>query len=345
MPPVTVHQVTLPAGSFLLGERLLAREGRAVAARVTAGDPRARVVVNGGNCAWPDINWVHAVHNAWRPSVDDAPLLFKARRRLEAWSNARRERAALMGARVIIANSERTRANLLDLLGVAPDRVHTVWLASDLWREVTQERRAAARDWLGKPAERPLVAFVGALGHDRNKGFDTLVAAWQRAAVDPAWDADLVVAGGGRALEYWRHEIRRLGFAERVTMLGFTDRMGDLMAAADLLVSPVRYEAYGLSVHEALSCGVPAIVSACAGIADRYLPGMRDMLLNDPNDAAALATRLLAWRADMADWKARVQPLAAKLRERNWDDMAREIVALAAEPRNESLGRACAADA
>ena len=31
----------------------------------SADDPLARVVVNGGNCAWPDINWVHAVHAAW----------------------------------------------------------------------------------------------------------------------------------------------------------------------------------------------------------------------------------------------------------------------------------------
>ncbi len=328
---VTVHRVARPAGSFLLGERLLARKGRAVAARVTAGDREARVVVNGGNCAWPDINWVHAVHHAWRPAVEDAPLLFRARRHLEAWSNARRELAAVSSARLVIANSERTRANLLDLPGVAPERVHTVWLGCDLWREVTPARRTAVRDRLGKPPERPLIIFVGALGHDRNKGFATLVAAWQRAAANPAWDADLIVAGGGRALDSWRREIRRAGLAERVTMLGFTDRIAELMAAADLLVTPVRYEAYGLSVHEALSCGVPAIVSARAGIADRYLPEMRDMLLDDPNDAADLAARLLRWRADMAGWRARIQPLTSRLRERSWDDMAREIVALARE--------------
>jgi glycosyltransferase involved in cell wall biosynthesis len=329
MPAVTVHPVVRPARSFLLGERLLAREGRAVAAAVTSHDPAARVVVNGGNCAWPDINWVHAVHHAWRPAVDDAPLLLRARRHLETWSNARRELAALCAARLVIANSDQSRAHLLNLVGIAPERVHTVWLGCDLWREVTAERRAAARVWLGKPPERPLVVFVGALGRDRNKGFDTLLAAWQHAAANPAWDADLVVAGGGRGLDFWRGEVGRLGLAGRVTMLGFTDRVADLMAAADLLVSPVRYEAYGLNVREALSCGVPAIVSACAGIADRYPPDMRDMLLDDPNDAADLAARLLRWRADMSGWRARIRPLTSKLRERSWEDMAAEIVKLA----------------
>ena len=39
-------------------------------AAVTRRNPLARVVVNGGNCRWPDINWVHALHAAW-PVRDD----------------------------------------------------------------------------------------------------------------------------------------------------------------------------------------------------------------------------------------------------------------------------------
>jgi glycosyltransferase involved in cell wall biosynthesis len=333
MPSVTAHEVARPAGSILLGERLLDRAGRAVAAAVTEGNSAARVVVNGGNCAWPDINWVHAVHRAWPPAVAGAPLLFRARRQLETWTNVRRELAALCSARLVIANSDRTRTALLELLGLDHRRVRTVWLGCDLWREVGPERRAAARAWLATPAGRPLVVFVGALGHDRNKGFDVLLEAWQQAAADPGWDANLIVAGGGRALDYWRGEVARRGLDAQVTLLGFTDRIADLMAAADLLVSPARYEAYGLSVHEALSCGVPAIVSACAGIADLYPAAMREMLLPNPDDAADLAARLMRWRADMAGWRARVEPFAAALRKRTWDGMAAEIVALAAESR------------
>ena len=29
------------------------------------GAKGARVVVNGGNCRWGDVNWVHYVHAAW----------------------------------------------------------------------------------------------------------------------------------------------------------------------------------------------------------------------------------------------------------------------------------------
>jgi glycosyltransferase involved in cell wall biosynthesis len=112
-------------------------------------------------------------------------------------------------------------------------------------------------------------------------------------------------------------------------MVGFTNRVFDLLAAADLLVSPVRYEPYGLNVQEALCRGVPAIVSNEAGVAEEYPPELAEMCLQNPNDPNELADRLRHWRADMAGWRERFRPLSARLRSRTWDDMAREIVAVA----------------
>jgi len=63
-PGVRVHLVPRPAGSFFLGEWFLERSGRAVARQVVREWPGARVVVNGSNCLWPDINWFHYVHRA-----------------------------------------------------------------------------------------------------------------------------------------------------------------------------------------------------------------------------------------------------------------------------------------
>ena len=63
--PVAFHRVPKPLGSYLLAEPLLDRAGRRWAARVASAG--GRVVVNGGNCAWGDVNWVHYVHAAWPP--------------------------------------------------------------------------------------------------------------------------------------------------------------------------------------------------------------------------------------------------------------------------------------
>lgn len=96
---VTIHQVSKPAGSYLLGDWLLGERGRSVAREVIADSPRARVVVNGGNCAWPDINWVHSVHHAWPPCDQNAPAWFKLKNRVDKAIARRREWLALRSAK------------------------------------------------------------------------------------------------------------------------------------------------------------------------------------------------------------------------------------------------------
>jgi len=329
-PAVTTHLAKTPARSAPFGLWHLDQVGRQVAKEVTARHPRARVLVNGSNCSWPDLNWVHYVHRAWRPQAIGAPLWYKAKAAGEHWLHVRRERRIVPQARLILANSERTRQDLIDCLAVDPERIRIVHLGTDSdWRHMTPARRAAARAWLGKPPDRPLVLFAGAIGHDSRKGFDTLWSAWEALCRHPQWDADLIVAGGGRRLPFWRERLARSGLGERVKLLGFSDRVADLLAAADLLASPARYESYGLNVQEALCCGVPAIVSARAGVAERFTPDMKDLLLDNPHDAAELAAKMLNWRAKADTFKRLTLPLAAKLRAYTWHDMAERMVTLA----------------
>lgn len=341
-PRARLHLVPRPASSDLLGELLLERRGREVARAVTAARRGARVVVNGGNCAWADVNWLHCVHHAWPPADAGAPLWFKVKNRLGGWCAQRREQRAVRAARLVIANSERTRRDATVLLGVEGERARTLYLGSDEACEpVTAGARRAARAALGLGADgaRPLVAFVGALGHDQNKGLDTLWRAWAALREAGGWDARLVVAGGGRGLPHWRARAQREELGESIRLLGFTERVGELLTAADLLVSPARYEAYGLNVHEAICRGVPALVSRAAGVAERYPPELSEMILADPADAVELAARLLAWRSEIDAWPARFAPLAEELRRRTWSDMAAEFVALV-----EGAGAACAGE-
>jgi glycosyltransferase involved in cell wall biosynthesis len=329
-PDCTVHPVARPCGADLLGVGLLRRRGKAVARRVCAADPAARVVVNGGCCSWPDVNWVHFVHSAWRPSVRGIPLLSRAKEvAAGAWFRAH-ERDALRAARLVLTDSEQVRAQVIESVNIDPARVRTVYYGSDpTWHPPAPEERAAARAWLRPAPGRHLAVFVGGFGHDERKGFDTLWRAWQTLHQAGGWDVDLIAAGGGRTLGLWQEGVRQAGLAERVRLMGFTDRVRDLLAAADLLVSPVRYEPYGLNVQEALCRGVPALVSGCAGVVEQYPPELAPLVLPDPEDADDLARRLRAWRADPAGWRERVRPLSESLRGRTWERMAEDLVALA----------------
>jgi glycosyltransferase involved in cell wall biosynthesis len=330
LPGIATTYAAMPARSAFLGRFNLGRLGHAMASKVSRQSGDARVLVNGTSCDWADVNWVHWVHHCWDRCDGDAPLWFKVKNRLDTSRSLRAERTWFANCRLFLANSERTRRDLINLVGVEPQRVHTIYYGSGSeWRRLTPETRKAARAWLEVTPERPIVAFVGGLGYDSRKGFDTLWRAWTSLCGSAGWDADLVVAGGGRTIERWQTEVGRLGLGARVRFLGFTERIPDVLAASDLLVSPVRYESYGLNVHEALCSGVPVIVSANAGVAERFLPEAAQLLLPDPEDADDLAARMMNWRSDIVGWKRRIEATTRRLRAHTWNDMARQIVSLA----------------
>jgi glycosyltransferase involved in cell wall biosynthesis len=180
----------------------------------------------------------------------------------------------------------------------------------------------------------PLVAFVGALGFDVNKGFDVLWDAWRRLSASTDWRAWLVVAGAGGRLPEWQRAAARQRTGARVRFLGQTTRVREVLAAADLLVSPVRYEAYGLNVHEALCRGAAVMVSSGAGIAERLAGQLDEALLPADLSGAALADRLRVWAGDVEGWRERASCAGARLQRRSWDDMAADIVTIATDVRH-----------
>jgi len=96
------------------------------------------------------------------------------------------------------------------------------------------------------------------------KGCDLLIEAFARVAGDDP-DLHLVVAGPDQT--GWRAALERqaedLGIAERITWTGML--AGDLkwgaLHAAEAFVLPSHQENFGIVVAEALSCGLPVLIS------------------------------------------------------------------------------------
>lgn len=325
-PNVKWHKVAQPLNSAFLAGGLLKRDGHRIANKLVPHD--ARVVVNGGNCDWGDVNWVHYIHAAFQPQHKQGSLRHW-KKQLEHSKYLKDERRALQRARVVIANSQLTRQHLIKYLSIPDNLIHTVYYGNDplVFRPASYQEHIAARAKLLWTDNRLVAVFVGALG-DRRKGFDVLFDAWTSLCSDSSWDVDLVAIGTGAELEFWREKARQYKLGDRVRLLGFTKNVSCVMAAADALISPTRYEAYGLGVHEALCCGLPAFVTRSAGVAERYPKELSDLLLDDPPNACDLIRRLKHWRANVNDYKARVAKFSEQLRQRTWTDMAREIVEL-----------------
>lgn len=324
---VQVHIVPQPPGPFFVAETLLGRLGRQVARQVSAGFAQARIVVNGGNCVWPGINWAHYVHHAWDPRVADAPVWYKLKTTINHEIALHREKAAYRVARLVLTNSDLTTNHLVDLLGLDANRVKTIYLGCESgWESVTPEERARGRSLFGLDVDRPTAVFLAGIGFDHRKGFDLAFEAWRQLCEQPDWDVDLVVAGGGAAVPMWKSKIEQTPIlAGRIRFVGFSERVRELLALADILISPVRYEAYGLNVQEAICRGIPAIVSSSAGSAERYDEDCAPLLMTQPNTAELLRV-LRRWRAEMHCWSVRFRDFGDRLRSYSWQEMAKSMV-------------------
>ena len=147
----------------------------------------------------------------------------------------------------------------------------------------------------------PLVLFAGRLAS--NKGLPHLVRAWERVAPEQP-RARLVLAGEDQG---WRGRLE----AMTTLPLTFTGHLDEptyrsALAAADLLVLPSEWEAFGIVLAEAAACGTPAIATRVGGAPDVVQDGVTGRLVEYGDvDALARAMRELledpALRARMGE--------------------------------------------
>jgi glycosyltransferase involved in cell wall biosynthesis len=331
-PRVTVHAVPRPGGRDLLGWVFLDRAGRRAAAALKASCPRTRVLVNGANCLWPAVNWVHLVHRRDVCADGGAPWWFRLKNRAARLYTRYQEARALQRSPLLIANSNATRRHVVEEVGIEAARVHCIYLGVDpeQYGPVSTAERARARAHFGLADGEHVVLFVGALGYDRRKGFDILLAALPRVRTALGRPVTVLAAGGG-ALAWWQQRVAALGLSGVVRLLGHVDCVPTLLAAADVFVSPARYEPYGLNVHEAICRGVPAVVSQSAGVAERYPSELAGLLLHNPEDPEELAQRIVAADRDRQVLAPHVEQLGAQWRSFSWENMAAAMVRLIEE--------------
>jgi UDP-glucose:(heptosyl)LPS alpha-1,3-glucosyltransferase len=164
-------------------------------------------------------------------------------------------------------------------------------------------QREAARAQLGLPLQGRCVLFVG--NDFRKKGLPTLLTALGQL---PA-DAYLAVVGNPAQQSLVQAELQASGHSARVFFLGALSAVDVAYQAADCLAHPTLEDTFAMVVLEALSHGLPVVVSAApyCGIAADLRDGQEALLLADPRDAQALARGLQRVLQDTA--------LAAQLRE------------------------------
>lgn len=161
--------------------------------------------------------------------------------------------------------------------------------------------RAEVREAFGWPPDAPLVLFAGRLMPQ--KGVDVLVAALDLLQhVRP--DVRTLIAGDGPLRSELEETAHAFTLDEKVKFLGHRNDVPRLLAAADLLVLPSRYEGLPNVVLEAMAYRKPVVATAAPGTTELVKDGETGLLV--PVDDANLLARALRTLVDDADLRQRL---------------------------------------
>ncbi|MCK5308109.1 MAG: glycosyltransferase, partial [Zetaproteobacteria bacterium] len=203
----------------------------------------------------------------------------------------------------VIAVSECARDYVLDNYpAVAPDRVSVIQRGVD--RNIFPEEFRPDEDWLAawkrqypQLTERYVITLPGRI--NRRKGvfdFITIVAALKNRGIPVH---GLVVGeipqGKNRLSKELDGAIAAAGIADAVTFTGFRPDVREIMAISNAVLSVSQQpEAFGRTINEALSLGVPVAGYAHGGVGEqlesRFLQGSIV-----PLDPGAMVEKLASW--------------------------------------------------
>jgi glycosyltransferase involved in cell wall biosynthesis len=308
--------------------------GTAAALRVRVVDRRVPVAVLNllwHRAEWPPVEWlageadvVHAAHPLLIPSTRAARVvtihdLFFLSHPERTAAEIRRDYAALAAsharrADAVIAVSQYTRRQVIERLGVGADRVHVCSSGARAWTRLGQGPNVPADGY---------VLFIGTLEPRKNLG--VLLDAYERLVARGGRVPPLRIAGGaGPGAGAWLDRIAAPPLDALVRYVGYVgdDAREALYAGARTLVLPSLDEGFGLPALEAMSAGIPVVVSNAGALPE--VVGDAAVLF-PPADVDALAYALARLATDDAWALDRAAAGLAQARAYTWDTAARAL--------------------
>lgn len=180
-------------------------------------------------------------------------------------------------------------------VGIGHNRVFPIpnGIVTEQYQPVDASTKRALRKKLGLSARDSIIMYSGRLV--RGKGVEHLLHTWEKV-ISSQKDVHLVIVGSGGGISLsCEDELRRFvsdrGLDAAVTFTGFTENVHEYLQAADLFVFPTEYEAFGLSLVEAMACRLPVIATKVGGIPD-IIRHLKNGILVEPGDSEALAREI-----------------------------------------------------
>jgi glycosyltransferase involved in cell wall biosynthesis len=169
------------------------------------------------------------------------------------------------------------------------------------------------REELGIPGDAPVVGMVANFKPGKGHGALVDASALVRERVP---DARFVLVGRGPFEPEVRRRARELGVEASFVFAGYREDATRIMKAFDVLAVPSVYDGLSIALLEAMSLGVPAVLTRVGGNPEAVSDGEHGLVV-PPADREALAGGLVALLRD-AGLRARLGR-AAKCRAADFD--------------------------
>lgn len=182
------------------------------------------------------------------------------------------------------AHSHRFKTNMIELIpgvGINPLK----------FRPATESKRNYLRQQYGYKKDEFILIYVAELSYRKHQ--DMLIKMMPKLlTILP--NAKLLLVGDGEHSKW--HEfhslIHDLGVEDQVNMLGFRRDINDLMSLSNVVVSASRQEGLPVNVLEAMSIGLPLVVTDCRGNRDLVRDGENGFVV-DIDDTKQFLERLV----------------------------------------------------
>lgn len=229
----------------------------------------------------------------------------------------------LARAAKILAVSQATKRDLVEELGIEPEKIKVIYLGVDQGKFKVQSQKSkveAVRRRYSLPEGKILLHVGNSLVY---KNIEGILRSLKLVLAEVK---DIYLLKVGKLASSQRKLVGELGIEGRV--LEQANILDEDLAAfyqlANVLVYPSFKEGFGFPVLEALACGCPVVVSK--GTSLEELAGKAAFLVN-PQDTGSIAGGILkVLRSNTLEYRTKVELGLRRAKEFSWERCAQETV-------------------
>ncbi len=218
------------------------------------------------------------------------PEFFTLKKRL--WHKLIGPKKLCQQADVIIAISENTKNDLINIYGIRPEKIKVIYQGINemFFQPINESEKQKIKEKYNLPDN--YLLYLGNL--EPRKNVETLIMAFAKVKDE---SVKLVITGG----EAWKYKKiyqlwQKSPAQKRIKFLGYVDSNDKpaLYSLAKIFIYPSIYEGFGLPPLEAMSCGTPVITSFNSSLVEAV--GDAGLLIdpNNSNELGVVINQLLA---------------------------------------------------